>query len=77
MELIEKKLKFIQDGDCMQQDHNVQELTVEVVDGGGGAYIVISTERWAFDDNDFDNFVKMLKNELKGVGHGIPYKLED
>lgn len=73
MELVEKKLKFVQDQDCMCGDYNLQELDVSIVDGGGGAYVVISTTRWAMDENDFDNFIEMLRAELKKVGHGIPY----
>jgi hypothetical protein len=77
MELIEKKLKFLQDSDSMQKDDAFQQLNVEVLDSGAGAYVVISTKRWSFDESDIDNFAKMLKKEIKNVGHSIKYNAEN
>lgn len=36
-----------QDGDCAND--LMQELSIEIIDGGGGSYAVIKTERWAID----------------------------
>lgn len=36
--------------DCCDRSGDVQELTISFEDGGGGAFPVISTKRWACDD---------------------------
>jgi hypothetical protein len=51
---------------CAPVDQICNEVEIEVVDGGGGNYLVISTTRWALDDEkDIDKFAKELKNCLK------------
>lgn len=39
-------VRLAQEGDCCDREL-LQYLEVEVVDGGGGAYAVLKTERWA------------------------------
>lgn len=53
--------EFSQDSDSCQDNDNGQSLTVSTDDGGGGSYIVISTERWAVDYDDIDKFTDTLK----------------
>jgi hypothetical protein len=66
--LCSKKLEFIQDQDTLQDGYNDQILLVEINDGGAGPYVIISTERWAFDIKDIDEFCNMLKEQVKNVG---------
>ena len=69
---IDKFATFEQPVDCCCPSHIPQlELEVETCDGGGGPYIVFSTNRWAIDPNDkkdVDAFIKALKDVLKGAG---------
>lgn len=69
---IDKYASFEQEADCCcPTDRKILELTVETCDGGGGPYVVFSTDRWAFDPNDkkdVDAFIKALKDLLKGAG---------
>jgi len=51
---------------CAPADLICNDITVTVEDGGGGNYLVISTQRWALDDEkDIDRFAKALKKCLK------------
>jgi hypothetical protein len=61
------KLTLKQDEDCCGRvDTSEQSLEIETMDGGGGAYLVISTERWALDsDEDIDAFASRLKEVLR------------
>lgn len=68
MQLIHKKLQFMQDNDCVDSDKDGQYLDVEIVDGGGGAFAIITTKRWAMDEKDIDDFCNTLKEQIKGVG---------
>lgn len=68
VKLCSKKLEFIQDQDSLQDGFNDQILHVEITDAGAGPYIIISTERWAFDIKDIDDFCNMLKEQIKNVG---------
>jgi len=68
VKLCSKKLEFIQDQDSLQDGFNDQILHVEINDAGAGPYIIISTERWAFDIKDIDDFCNMLKEQAKNVG---------
>lgn len=68
VKLCSKKLEFIQDQDSLQDGFNDQILHVEINDAGAGPYIIISTERWAFDIKDIDEFCNMLKEQVKNVG---------
>lgn len=55
---------FIQDADCScNSDSNYINIRTE--DCGGGAYIIIETQRWALDPKDIDIFCYRLKEILK------------
>lgn len=54
----------IQNVDCCESGI-YNELTVEILDGGGGNYLVIKTDRWAIDADTIDAFAAELKNCLK------------
>lgn len=49
--------RFAQDGDCC--DGEPQDLHVDQLDGGGGPFWIIKTERWAFDS--IEELVKVLR----------------
>ena len=63
--LVESKDVYIQPSDCCQSGSMEQQLTVSTQDGGGGAFLVIETERWALDD--VDEFCALLKKTLSRV----------
>ena len=39
-----------QTDDCVEGDGSGQYMDIDIVDGGGGHFAVIKTERWAFDN---------------------------
>lgn len=63
-----------QDEDCCGRlDHQDQEIRVETHDGGGGAYLVIATQRWAIDDVEafaaqLERVLNMVRQEAKDDG---------
>lgn len=65
------KLTLTQDEDCCgRSEIDTQSIEIETMDGGGGAYLVISTERWALDDEaDIDKFAARLKEVLRQMPH--------
>ena len=58
-----------QEDDCCSPVDVGQKLRIEIEDGGGGPYVVISTNRWAIDENDLENLPKLL--------HDILYQYEE
>lgn len=40
---------WTQDNDCCDDGSCGQSITILTEDGGGGPYLVIKTDRWAFD----------------------------
>lgn len=68
MQIVSKNIKFMQDNDCLDSNTDGQWLDVKIEDGGGGAFAIISTNRWAMDEKDIDNFCNTLKEQIKGVG---------
>jgi hypothetical protein len=49
-----------------------QSIRVEIHDGGGGPYVVISTERWAFDDpSEFVDTLNTLLQVAEDMAEGI------
>jgi hypothetical protein len=56
---------FSQEADSLDAG-NGQTLMVEVDDGGGGNYLVLSTDRWALNPEDIDRFAALLKRCLRG-----------
>lgn len=67
VELFDAKFTFTQESDTCDSGDFGQSLTVFTEDGGGGSYIVISTERWAIDYDEIDKFCEGLKRILKVV----------
>ena len=52
-----------------------QELTIETGDAGGGPYLVITTTRWALDDDEIGDFCSYLKKfiaEAKEEWYDLP-----
>ena len=45
-------LVFYQDADDMDAKEMHQELKIEIADGGGGPYLVLTTKRWAINGPD-------------------------
>lgn len=60
MTLVGIKETYTQDKDCCALG-SINELTVEALDGGGGWFVVITTERWALDADDINAFAAALK----------------
>lgn len=59
--LSELKVTLSQEEDCCGRTNGLgQDLTIEVVDGGGGPYAVISTERWAIEPEQLSAFVTLI-----------------
>lgn len=56
---VDLKVNYIQPCDTTDE---VQEISIEMGDVGGGPYFVIKTDRWAFDN--VDDLVKIL-NDFK------------
>lgn len=52
---------------CAESDRDMNVLTVETQDAGGGAYVVISTERWALDLESLDEFAAELRRVIEAV----------
>ena len=65
--LTETKDIYAQDSDCCQDKDVGQSLVIRTQDGGGGAYVVIETERWAIDADKVDDFCDALKRTLSRV----------
>jgi hypothetical protein len=57
--------EFTQDGDCCGPVDDVQQINIEIEDGGGGKYLVLSTERWAVDSPK--ELEKLLTDVLKSL----------
>jgi hypothetical protein len=63
--------EYAQEQDCCgSPEYPEQNLRVEVHDGGGGYYLVISTERWAVDASDLDALAARLHALLRAAGEG-------
>lgn len=56
---VDLRVSYIQPCDMTDE---VQEISIEMGDVGGGPYFVIKTNRWAFDD--VDDLIKIL-NDFK------------
>lgn len=63
--LSEVEYTFSQDTDSCQSEDIGQTIKIFTADGGGGAYIVFSTPRWAIDADDIDQFAACLKKIVK------------
>lgn len=58
---------YTQDPDCCSPESICHQMIVKTQDGGVGAYIVIQTERWAFDIDELKKFVKLCDKLIKRV----------
>ena len=58
---------YTQDVDCCSPESICHTMTIKTQDGGGGAFVVIQTERWAFDLDELKKFVKMCTRLIKQV----------
>lgn len=67
MKLVGLTETYEQEEDCCGRANETGQ-TIEFIaeDGGGGAYIVIKTERWAFDD--LKEFSAVIKSMLARMG---------
>ena len=65
-ELGEAEFHFTQDPDSCAEHDFPQELVVKVTDAGGGHYIVVETQRWAFDSPD--DLAAMVADIRKRLG---------
>ena len=62
VQLSEVQFTFTQEVDTNQSSDDVcQVLTASTEDGGGGAYLILKTERWAIDSDDIDKFAAAMK----------------
>lgn len=51
---------YTQEMDCCGLG-DINELIVETMDGGGGWFLTLKTERWALDVDEIDAFAAALK----------------
>lgn len=49
--------------DCLS-DKDDQTLNIGMVDGGGGNFLILSTDRWAVEEKDIDTLANFLKQLL-------------
>jgi len=52
---------FCQDNDCCDSGKLGQDIKVEIVDGGGGNYALLSSERWAIEPADMQWLAAVVK----------------
>lgn len=53
---------FTQDEDSDGRTGEIcQVLTVEITNAGGGNYVVLKTERWAFDIEDLEGLISTIR----------------
>jgi len=50
---------------CGRINEAIQTLTVEIQDGGGGAYVVLKTERWAADPDELRTLADAIERAIK------------
>jgi hypothetical protein len=48
---------------CGRSNEGYQYLTLKTMDNGAGHYLVIETERWAFDDRE--DWIKLWDNHIE------------
>ena len=64
VQIASAKVTLYQENDCCDIGKEGQHLQVEVVDGGGGAYLVLQTERWAVEIDEIQALIAKL-NEIQ------------
>ncbi len=52
--------------DPTDDTHQYLKVIAEDADGEGDMYVAFTTERWALDINEIDDFANFLKSFLKG-----------
>ena len=62
-------IELAEDRDCCSTDDE-NTLKIHTENGGGGNYIILSTKRWAIDEDTVDAFCDFLKNVIKNVQVG-------
>lgn len=56
------RLTFHEEADCCAPSGvSDNEMTIETMDGGGGAYVVIKTERWALDLDSLNDLAETVR----------------
>ncbi len=61
-----QSVELIQDEDSGGRvGESVQTVKVETGDGGAQPYVVISTSRWALNEDEIDTFCDFLKQFIK------------
>lgn len=65
--LFSRELVYVQEPDSCDPSQMDQELRVTTLDGGGGSYISLQTDRWALDKTEIDEFCKLLRSALEGL----------
>ena len=61
-----QRITYQQEPDsCADSDLDTQAVTLEIVDGGAGPYLVISTARWAMDAKDIDALAAKARGLLR------------
>lgn len=53
-------VSYNQDCDSMDDTHDYQQLNLSTEDTGAGAYFVLETKRWAFDE--IDDLIAILQD---------------
>ena len=76
MKIDQATILFSEEVDCCALEDGNNYLEVSTHDGGGGAYLVIKTERWAIDPDEFDEFLKRLRLVLD-VANGKTTKTKE
>ena len=56
-------ITLVQEPDsCQDSDSEYQKLTIEVDNAGGGNFVRVKTNNWAFDDTEMKPFIKLFKS---------------
>jgi hypothetical protein len=69
----EVSIDLHQDADCCQSGDMAQELKIRLIDGGGGPFFVLETQRWAFDD---PNEIKAILDSIKEAFGATFYRIQ-
>jgi len=60
VQIANAKVTLYQENDCCDVGKEGQHLSVEVVDGGGGPYLVIQTKRWSLEIDEIQTLINKL-----------------
>ena len=61
---IQLSAEYVQNGDCGKsvESDNLNILKINTENNGVASYIVFSTERWALDPDNLEEFTEILKD---------------